>query len=195
MNVNGTTVVHIVYSKDRTVRVFHVTESNAQGTEQLAEAGSGQQYTAATPFWSIFWSGQSQTAAPAQSTVIADTRARMITDLITNSTAAYTASFVDAETLDGAAVFHIHLTAQDAANHPLTDLFIDEQTSLVRRALATFRDSSVTDVIGAVTLNFGSIDNYWLATSGEVDATVHAFLTQVSGSATFAASHVVVAAP
>jgi hypothetical protein len=40
-------------------------------------------------------------------------------------------------------------------------------------------------------LNFGNVANLWIVSSGEVDATVHAFLRTVSGSATFAASRVV----
>jgi hypothetical protein len=119
----------------------------------------------------------------------------MIYDLLTDSTASYATSLVDEEALDGAAVYHLHLIAQDPAAHPLSDLFIDEQTFLVRRAVADFKDTSVTDVTGAVTLNFDRSDGYWLVTSGEVDATVHAFLTQVSGSATFASSGIVVTAP
>jgi hypothetical protein len=195
LDVDGVTVVHVVYSKDKTVHVFHVVESGTQSTARLTDTASGQQYTAAPPFWSVLWTGRQGNATAAQSAVIADTRDRMIYDLLTNSAASYAPSLVGAETLNGIPVYRLHLTAQDAANHPLTDLFVDERTFLVRRAIAEFRDSSVTDVTGSVTLNFDGTQSYWLVTSGEIEATVHAFLTQVSGSATFSATNVVLASP
>lgn len=194
MSVGGVTVVHIVYSKDKTIRVFHVSESSSLPTAQLTDATTSKQYSADTPFWSVLWKSSQQIVPAGQSTVVGDTRARMIADL-TADEVAYSPSFIDMETLNGAPVYHLHLTAEDAADHPLTDLFIDEQSLLVKRAVAAFKDTSVTDVTGSVTLNFDRIAGYWLVTSGEVEATIHAYLTRISGSATFSAAQVVVAAP
>jgi hypothetical protein len=186
--VRGAAVVHIVFSSDATPQVFQVTENSAR--TELVEAASGQRYAAALPFWSATWLPLGPTTPADQSTVIGGVRQKMLGDLSPAGESAYSIALVGVENVGGFAVYHLHMTAQNPATHPLTDLFVDEQSYRVRRAVAAFRDTSLTSVTGDVVLNFASVGNYWMVTSGQIDATVHAFFRTVSGSATFAASRV-----
>ncbi len=189
LQVNGMAVVHIAYTKDTTPRVFHVAVDGANTA--VVDANSGQRYTAGELFWSPTWSTTPPPTPPSQMTVIATVRERALADLLTPADANYTLSFVGIENVNNVPVYHIRLVArQDATAHPLTDVYADQQTYLVRRAVAAFTDNSVTNVTGALTMNFDRVGNSWLLDSGQVDATVHALLQQVSGSATFAASGV-----
>ncbi len=182
---NGVQVVHLVYSSDKTVLLFHVTQCAGADTARITDAAAPQPYTAEQPFWSAVWS------RGAQSSVIGTVRERMIADLVSADDGAYQIALASPQSINGSAAYHLHLTAlHDAAMHPLTDVFLDEQTFLPRRAVADFEDDAVTRVTGVVTLNFDRVGNYWMIDSGEVDATVHAYLRQVSGSAAFTASNV-----
>jgi hypothetical protein len=188
LQVDGMAVVHIAYTKDTTPRVFHVARDGA--TTAIVDASSGQHYTAEQIFWSPSWSTRSPPTPPSQTTVISTVRERALADLLAPAAGNYTLSLVGVENVSGAPVYHIHLVAQDAGTHPLTDVYVDQQTYLVRKAVAGFTDNSVTNVTGLLTMNFDRVGDAWLLDSGQVDATVHAFFQNVSGSATFAASGV-----
>ncbi|HEY5258370.1 MAG TPA: hypothetical protein VIJ12_08325 [Candidatus Baltobacteraceae bacterium] len=196
IQVRGEGVIHLAYSSDKTVQVFHVKQSAAQHTAEIVDAGSGRSYIAERPFWSAVSPparADGSTPTPAdRTTVISTVREKLLADLLASTDGAYTVSFVGAENLDGSPVYHLHFVAtQDAAVHPLADAFVDRQSFLVRRATANFTDRTVTDVTGVLSLNFGPVEKFWLVTSGEVDATVHAYFRKVSGSATFAATDVI----
>ena len=194
--VRGEGIIHLAYSSDKTAQIFHVKQSAGQHTADIVDAGSGQSYIAERPFWSaVMPSARPEDSTPAptdQTTVISTVREKLLADLFAPTAGAYTVTFVGAENLDGSPVYHLHFVAtQDAAAHPLADAFIDRQSFLVRRATANFTDRTVTDVTGVLSLNFGLVEKFWLVTSGEVDATVHAYFRKVSGSATFAATDVI----
>jgi hypothetical protein len=188
----GLGVFHLAFSSSKTPHMFSVTQQRGAMT-QIVDQTSGQHYAASVPFWSTTWGAfpsTSGTPAP-QTTVLERARTEAITDLMTSSEGSYTLSLVGVENLNGVAVYHLHLIAADPVAHPLTDVFADEGSLLVRRALANFKDASITSVTGTLTLNFGPVGSFWLITSGEADATVHAYFETVSGSATFAASNIV----
>ncbi|HEY9084554.1 MAG TPA: hypothetical protein VIN40_01230 [Candidatus Tyrphobacter sp.] len=193
IDVRGKAVIHLAYISDSTPHLFHVTQSDDRDTSEIVDAVSRQRQIAERPFWSVTWAGDRPGAASAtpadQTTVIESAREKAVADLLTASDDAYGVTLVGIENLNGAAVYHLHLTAQNAAAHPLTDLFVDERSFLARRAVAGFTDHTVATVTGVITLNFWQVGRYWMLTSGEVDATVHAFFRQVSGSATFASSN------
>jgi hypothetical protein len=188
LQVDGMAVVHIAYTKDTTPRVFHVAREGANAA--IVDASSGQHYTAEQLFWSPDWSTHSSATPAGQTTVISAVRERALADLLVPTGGNYTLSLVGIENVNGAPVYHIHVVAQDAGAHPLTDVYVDQQTYLVRRAVAAFTDNSVTNVTGLLTMNFDRVGSAWLLDSGQVNATVHAFFQNVSGSATFAASGV-----
>jgi hypothetical protein len=188
LQVDGMAVVHIAYTKDATPRVFHVARDGAN--EAVVDASSGQHYAAEQLFWSPSWSAHTPPTPPNQTTVISSVRAKALADLLATADNNYTLSLVGIENFYGTPVYHIHLVAKDAGAHPLTDVYVDQQTNLVRRAVAGFTDNSVTNVTGKLTMNFDRVGRLWLLSSGEVDATVNAFMQHVSGSATFAASNV-----
>ncbi len=192
LSVRGTSVVHVAYSSDKTVHVFHVRQTDGQNTVQLVDAASGQQYTAELPFWSPAWLAPQAPPTPAdQTTVISATREKMLADLISANGSPYAPVFAGVENLNGFLVYHLRLSSQDAGVHPLSDVYLDERSYLVRRAIGDFRDTSVTTVTGDVVLDFGNVGRFWLVTAGRIDATVHAYFLTRSGSATFAASRIV----
>jgi hypothetical protein len=194
IDAGGKAAVHVVFSSDPTVRVFHVEQHQAQITADVVDTTSGQHYSADQLFWSATWVTVPSPSAT-QPTVLSAVRTKMISDLTSASIGDYTLSYVGIADVNGVPAFHVHMAAvKDATAHPLTDVFIDEQSYLLRRAVAAFTDNSVTNVTGQVTLSFDRVAGFWLATSGEVDATVRAYFKTVSGSATFAASNVTFAA-
>jgi hypothetical protein len=188
---NGKSAVHVVFSSDATGAVFHVEQGASAQTAEVTDTKSGHKYTSDQLFWSPMWS---QTGAPPQEqpTVLSAVRAKMLSDILGVHAGDYMMTYAGIADVNGAPVYHLRLSAVgDAASHPLTDVFVDEQSYLVRRAVANFTDNSVTSVTGTVTLTFDAVGGYWLITSGEVDATVHAYFKTVSGSAMFAASNFV----
>jgi hypothetical protein len=191
----GQAVVHIAYSSDPKAQVFHVEQDDGQSTGGVVDTISGKRYSAEQLFWSPTLSAtrSSETNPPAkgQATVLNAVRTRAIADLLAGSDTYYNATLVGIENLNGMSVYHFHLIArQDPAAHPLTDVFVDEQSYLVRRAVAAFTDNTVANVTGTMMLDFDRIGKFWMLTSGQVQATVHAYFRKVSGSATFAASNV-----
>jgi hypothetical protein len=189
LNVDGMAVVHMAYTKDATPRIYHVARDGGNSTA-VVDASSGQRYTTEQLFWAPTWSTRSPPSPPSQTTVISSVRQRALADLLAPADDNYTLSLVGVENFNGTPVYHLHLVARDAGAHPLTDVYVDQQAYLVRRAVAAFTDNSVTNVTGVLTMNFDRVGRSWLLDSGQVDATVHAFLQHVSGSATFAASRV-----
>lgn len=183
--VQGTpAVAHLAFSSTAGDDLFYVTQCGV--TTTLLDLTSKQRSTAELPFWSPIWP---QTATV--TSVIGVARARMMNDLRVEAPDAYAATLLPSTIVDGISAYHVRLVARhDASLHPLTDLYADEQSGRILRAVAAFRDESVTDVTGSITLNFERVGNLWVAASGEVDATVHAYLRQVSGSATFSTSNV-----
>ncbi len=189
VETNGVQVVHLVFSStDKSPHLMHVTQCGNGDTTRVADA-SGQDMTIEQPFWSAVWSHVAQTSVPGEA------RQRMLADLTIASDDAYAVTVAAPETIDGSPAYHLKLVAKhDATAHPLTDVFLDEQSMLPRRAVADFQDNAVAHVTGDVTVNFGRVRDYWIVSSGEVDATVRAFGTQTSGSAAFAAENVALAA-
>jgi hypothetical protein len=186
---NGKSAVHLVFSSDATAAVFHVEQGASSQTAQVTDTKSGHEYTSDQLFWSPMWS-QTGASPQEQPTVLSAVRTKMLSDVLTMHAGDYTMKDAGVADVNGTPVYHLRLTAVgDAASHPLTDVFVDEQSYLLRRAVAAFSDNTVTSVTGTVTLTFDPVGGYWLITSGEVDATVHAYFKNVSGSATFAASN------
>ncbi len=196
LQVHGKTVVHLAFSSATTPQTFQVTQHAGWNTTAILDTRSKQRYVAQRPFWSAVWSTvhhskPTASPSPAQTTVLLSVRKKMIGDLLATSDKDYTVSFAGTQTLVGSPVYHLHFIARhDAAAHPLTDVFIDTHSYLVRRAVAAFSESTPASVTGTLTLNFGQVAGFWLVNSGKVAATVHAFFRQVSGSAAFSVSRV-----
>ena len=185
VEANGQEVVHLVYSSDKNPHVFEVTQCSSRNSVYVVDPTSGQHYSAEQPFFAAIWARAEQTS------VIGAARQRMIADLTTATSDAYDVTMAPPQEIGGYLTYHLLLTARsDAGAHPLTDLYLDEQTLLPRRAVASFQDDTVARVTGVITLNFERAGEYWIVGSGEVAATVHAYFRQVSGSAAFVASNV-----
>lgn len=178
----GNAVVHLAFSSSPGNDLFQVRGCGAATT--LFDVAGKRRYTSELPFWSPFWPSTATVTS-----VLGVTRARMEADLREASGNAYAATLGAPATIDGGIADHLLLAAQNPSLHPLTDLYVDEQSGLVLRAVAAFKDTSVTDVTGSVTLNFARDGTFWIADSGEIDATVHAYFRRVSGSATFSTSN------
>lgn len=184
--------VHVAFSSQGTPQVFHVTH-DAAGT-QIVDVSNGQHYASAEPFWSPLWvapsSPSASVASPAtNATVLAVVRERALSDLL-DGAAPYRLTLAGIESVGREPAYHLRLAASDQNAHPLTDLYIDERSLLVRRAVAAFTDHTVATVTGVLTFDFARTDGYWMVASGSVEATLHAYFRKVSGSATFAASNV-----
>ncbi|MHB8141732.1 MAG: hypothetical protein ACYDHD_10875, partial [Vulcanimicrobiaceae bacterium] len=181
LQVHGKAVVHVVFSSATTPQIFHVTQHDGQNATAILDTRSKQRYVAQRPFWSAVWSTvhhskPTASPSPAQTTVLLGVRKKMIGDLLAPSSKDYTVSFAGTQTLDGSSVYHLHFVARNGtAAHPLTDVFIDTHSYLVRRAVAAFSESTPASVTGTLTLNFGQVAGFWLVHSGNVTATVHAF--------------------
>jgi hypothetical protein len=186
MEAGGKAAFHVVFSSDSTVRVFHVEQHDEQNAI-VVDNSSSKSYTADQLFLSATWTSMPSGDQP---TVLSGVRSKMLADIRNGNGGDYTLSFVGTESVDGSPAYHLHMVAKDAGSHPLTDVFIDEQSYLTRRAIGAFTDNSVTNVTGLINLTFDRAGAFWLVTSGQVDATVHAYFKTVSGSATFSASNI-----
>jgi hypothetical protein len=121
----------------------------------------------------------------------------VIADVIVMSDKYYEVSGGEVESLDGLSVYHLQLsTREDKVAHPLTDLYVDPESFLVRKAVAAFKNEAViSGDSGTVTLDFGRVGGFWMVISGAVSARAHAFFTQAAGSASFALSNVTFPSP
>jgi hypothetical protein len=79
----------------------------------------------------------------------------------------YRITFVGVEPVTGFPTYHIHLVAlSDANQHPLTDLWVDTSTYLIRKASAAFSLHAVAlGGGGEGSANFEQVDRSWMVTS------------------------------
>jgi hypothetical protein len=79
----------------------------------------------------------------------------------------YRITFVALEPIDESPTYHVHLVAlADATQHPLTDLWVDTSTYLIRKASAAFTFRAVAAGAGGQgSANFARVDKSWMVTS------------------------------
>jgi hypothetical protein len=176
-------IVHIAFSSAGGATTFHVVEMPGRDTASILDTTSQQRYRAARPFWSPAWPRLPPGTAPP--TILDAARATMLTDLRDPRATGYTITDAGVVMLGRVPEYHLRLSASGASAHPLTDVYVDVATGRIRSAFGAFTDTSVTNVTGTLQLNFGAIGAFWGITGGAVEATVHAFGRQVSGSAAF----------
>jgi hypothetical protein len=132
---------------------------------------------------------------PGGTGLFASGRSHMVADVLVISDRYYAVTLADDQVGD-ASTYHLHLVARrDPAAHPLTDLYVDRQTYLLRTAAASFRNEAyVSGFSGTMRLDFGRVQSYWMVTGGLIDASAHVFFQHLKGSVTFAISDVIVQA-
>lgn len=79
----------------------------------------------------------------------------------------YRITYVGMEPLTGSSTYHLHLVALASPNeHPLTDLWVDTSTYLIRKASAAFALRAVAVGGGGEgSANFEQVDKSWMVTS------------------------------
>jgi hypothetical protein len=93
----------------------------------------------------------------------------------------YRVTFAGNELVDGHPAYHLQLAAyREPLKHPLTDLWIDQDTYLVRRARG---EAAAHFVVGSgrfeATLTFDRIGGYWIVHSEDASAAANALLVHV----------------
>ncbi len=201
---NGVSIAQLVFSSDPSPRTFRVSLSQS-GQTDVYDTTTGKHFSEARMFWAATWSrvhpgsteGNISVEEQAGDTGVNAARQRVIADVIVMSDKYYKVSGGGVESLGSAPVYHLQLSArEDKVAHPLTDLYVDPQSFLVRKAVAAFKNEAViSGDTGTITLDFGRIGGFWMVTSGEISARAHAFFTQAAGSASFAVSNVTFPSP
>lgn len=117
---------------------------------------------------------------------------KVLGDVSVQSSRYYQISLVGLEQLDGQPVYHLALRAYGSPNdHPLTDLYVDEASMHVRRAIAEFNfRTALYRVAAKLDLHFAQIGPYWLNDTGTLTAGAHVTMFHVNGSYAYGASHV-----
>gem|GEM_PF-2956704 len=79
----------------------------------------------------------------------------------------YRITFVAVEPMNDSPTYHLHLVAlANASEHPLTDLWVDTSTNLIRKASAAFTYRAVAAGAGGQgNANFTQVDKSWMVTS------------------------------
>lgn len=108
-----------------------------------------------------------------------------------NGSRYYHIDFVGREALDGNDVYHLRLRAyRDANEHPLTDLYVDPGTYLVREARG---EASAHFVIGsgraAGIVDFDRVGEFWLVKRERFDAAANAVFVHVRAAADITATN------
>lgn len=90
----------------------------------------------------------------------------------------YRITLVGLETVEGGPAYHLHLVAKGSdKDHPLTDLWVDPSTYLMRKAHAVYTFRAVAMGGGGQgDLTFGKVGKYWMATGFDFNVTMYALL-------------------
>jgi len=93
--------------------------------------------------------------------------------------------------MNGTLTYHLHLVARsDPAGHPLTDLYVDQDTYLLRAVNVRLKNEAyVSGYSGTMRLEFGRVGKFWLVTGGTMSASAHFLLAREKGSLMFAVSN------
>ncbi len=116
---------------------------------------------------------------------------KIIGSVRVNSVRDYHIDLVGHETLDANDVYHLHLRAyRNPEMHPLTDLFVDQTTFLVREVRG---EASAHAIVGsgrvAGIVDFDRVGDFWLIKREHFEAAANALLVHARMSADIEASN------
>ncbi|HEX3466567.1 MAG TPA: hypothetical protein VHT05_00545 [Candidatus Elarobacter sp.] len=191
----------LVFAPRTQPAVFDVSQ-RADGVSDVVDRTTGARFTGSSLFWAPTWwavhtsgavaadSASSPTAAGAG--LFDSGRSRVVADALAISDRYYRMELDD--TAGDATTYHLRLTARtDPQAHPLTDLYVDRQTYLLRSAVAAFKNETpVSGFAGTMRLDFGRMQSYWTVVGGTVSARAHVLLRHARGSTDFTLSDVTV---
>lgn len=96
----------------------------------------------------------------------------------------YDIDLIGLEMLDGNQAYHLHLRARHSdRDHPLTDVWVDPETKLMRKARASFSMRAVAFGGGGDgDITFGQIGKYWMMTGFDLHGAIYALVWHASFS-------------
>lgn len=168
---------------------FEVRENDVRGTERTTDEQTGAVYPDQRLFWTATWPVLRTIGLrpPAPSTPAPSPSIDPRADAIALTDRFYDVTYDGQTQLDGSLVYHLALRSRsDREAHPLTDLYVNERTWLVREAVMSFRNEEVIGGdSGTFIFDFGRVGDYWLVTHGRLDAREHYLFRQYTGRSTF----------
>lgn len=118
-------------------------------------------------------SGSSTAPSPLPSGDAGDSGAAVIGRVRTFTDYTYAVTNLGRETLDGAAVYHLHFVPRHgSAGHPLTDVLVDTATLLPLRMESDILASATPAVHFLFRFDFARVGAYWIAASQRVQGRV-----------------------
>ncbi|HEV2738973.1 MAG TPA: hypothetical protein VGU66_10375 [Candidatus Elarobacter sp.] len=181
-------------------------------SSDVLDTTTGLRYAGAKVFWAASWAdarvanGNSGASTPTSAAVspapeteqsgsvagFNRARADVIGQVSISSDRYYAIEDAGSADVDGKSAIHLRLIARsDPVNHPLTDLYVDPATYMLRRADAAFKNEAyVSGYAGTISLQFGAIGNYWMIVKGRIEGNGHFLLKRAAGAADFHISHV-----
>ncbi len=185
----GNTAPYLSVSRDRANARFTVEEDDRYGIERTTDESTHAVYPNQRIFWSATWPMIHTLGLqpPEPTTPRPRPSLAPLADDVALTDPAYAMRTAGEATVDGARCYHLVLHARgNKEAHPLTDLYVDEKSKLLRRAVMAFRtEEIVAGSSGTIALDFGRVGAYWLVTHGRIDARAHSLLMHAGGAATF----------
>ena len=129
---------------------------------------------------------------PTDSTETSLNAQRVLGDVAVDSSRYYRIVLVGLESVDGTPAYHLAMSAYRSENeHPLTDVYVDQATSHVRRAIARFNFRNVLSrVVATLDMHFADVGGYWINDAGSLTAEAHLSMFRINGSYSYAAAGV-----
>ena len=116
----------------------------------------------------------------------------VIARITTFSSRYYNVTNAGIVSMNGVPSYHLQMQARDGdeSSHPLTDMYVDTKTHLVRAVvLGGGKRGFIMGGGGYGQFNFGGVGKYWLVTSINVSVAGHMLFLHQSGSQTFTFSN------
>ncbi len=155
----GDTEPYLAVTNDlSTSAAFRVEEDDAYGIDRTTDEDTRAVFPDRRIYWSASWSMMHATPRAGE----------------------YRMTPAGEATVDGAPCFHLRLrTRHRQTTQRLTDLYVDERTDLIRRAVLSYRGRD------SIALDFGRVGAYWLVTHGRITARAQGLFRRAGGYATF----------
>jgi hypothetical protein len=128
--------------------------------------------------------------SPADSAEASLDATKVLGEVSVDSSRYYRITLVGTEQIDGLPVYHLAMRPYNSPNdHPLTDVYVDQASSHVRRAIAQFNFHTVLyRVTATLEMHFADVGGYWMNDGGRLTAEAHLTMFRISGSYSYAAS-------
>jgi len=180
----GNTNVVLVAEAQTAPVTFDVVEDDLAGTERTTDETTQAVYPDQRLYWTATWNVMHDIGLrpPAPTTPHPQASVDPSADALALSDRDYTVELGGDATVDGVPAFHLRLRARGSRDaHPLTDLFVDSKTFLIRQAVMAFRNEElIAGDSGTFVFDFDRVGRYWLVTHGRIDASEHGLMTRRS---------------